>query len=140
MKPKKIHSVRLTPNFFVFFSFCWLHPYSRQVSMRQEQVFSGFFLFPYNAFHSSDFPIIATSILSHYNQPYACVLGFGQADYFKIYMTNFYSENSLYSFSCRQYAAEVLPTVVRAQGVALIHIMGYVATILSPFVVYLVSV
>lgn len=38
-----------------------------------------------------------------------------------------------------QYAAELLPTVVRAQGVALIHIMGYVASILAPFVVYLVS-
>ena len=38
-----------------------------------------------------------------------------------------------------QYAAEVLPTVVRAPGVALIHIMGYVANIISPFVVYLVS-
>lgn len=38
-----------------------------------------------------------------------------------------------------QYAAELLPTVVRAQGVALIHIMGYVASIISPFVVYLVS-
>ncbi|KAK9506717.1 hypothetical protein O3M35_008602 [Rhynocoris fuscipes] len=37
-----------------------------------------------------------------------------------------------------QYAAELLPTVVRAQGVALIHIMGYVASIVSPFVVYLV--
>ncbi|KAF3423478.1 hypothetical protein E2986_10608 [Frieseomelitta varia] len=36
-----------------------------------------------------------------------------------------------------QYAAEVLPTVVRAQGVALIHIMGYVASILAPYVVYL---
>uniref|UniRef100_A0A8D8S4C5 Organic cation transporter protein n=1 Tax=Cacopsylla melanoneura TaxID=428564 RepID=A0A8D8S4C5_9HEMI len=36
-----------------------------------------------------------------------------------------------------QYAAEVLPTVVRAQGVAFIHIMGYVASILSPFIVYL---
>ncbi|XP_033317582.1 organic cation transporter protein-like [Bombus bifarius] len=36
-----------------------------------------------------------------------------------------------------QYAVEVLPTVVRAQGVALIHIMGYVASILAPFVVYL---
>ncbi|XP_034244931.1 organic cation transporter protein [Thrips palmi] len=36
-----------------------------------------------------------------------------------------------------QYAAELLPTVVRAQGVALIHIMGYVASILAPFVVYL---
>lgn len=38
-----------------------------------------------------------------------------------------------------QYAAELLPTVVRAQGVALIHIMGYVASIIAPFVVYLVS-
>lgn len=38
-----------------------------------------------------------------------------------------------------QYAAELLPTVVRAQGVALIHIMGYVASILAPFIVYLVS-
>lgn len=37
-----------------------------------------------------------------------------------------------------QYAAELLPTVVRAQGVALIHIMGYVASILAPFIVYLV--
>lgn len=36
-----------------------------------------------------------------------------------------------------QYAAELLPTVVRAQGVAFIHIMGYVAAILAPFVVYL---
>ncbi|RZC36019.1 organic cation transporter protein, partial [Asbolus verrucosus] len=39
-----------------------------------------------------------------------------------------------------QYAAELLPTVVRAQGVALIHIMGYVASILAPFVVYLGNV
>lgn len=39
-----------------------------------------------------------------------------------------------------QYAAELLPTVVRAQGVALIHIMGYVASIIAPFVVYLVRV
>lgn len=36
-----------------------------------------------------------------------------------------------------QYAAELLPTVVRAQGVAFIHIMGYVASIVAPFVVYL---
>lgn len=36
-----------------------------------------------------------------------------------------------------QYAAEILPTVVRAQGVAFIHIMGYVSTIIAPFVVYL---
>lgn len=35
-----------------------------------------------------------------------------------------------------QYAAELLPTVVRAQGVALIHIMGYVASIVAPFIVY----
>ncbi|XP_060535422.1 solute carrier family 22 member 13 [Cylas formicarius] len=39
-----------------------------------------------------------------------------------------------------QYAAELLPTVVRAQGVALIHIMGYVASIVAPFVVYLANV
>lgn len=36
-----------------------------------------------------------------------------------------------------QYAAEVLPTVVRAQGITFIHIMGYFATIIAPFVVYL---
>lgn len=36
-----------------------------------------------------------------------------------------------------QYAAELLPTVVRAQGVALIHIMGYAASIAAPFIVYL---
>lgn len=39
-----------------------------------------------------------------------------------------------------QYAAELLPTVVRAQGVAFIHIMGYVASILAPFVVYLANI
>lgn len=36
-----------------------------------------------------------------------------------------------------QYVAEVLPTVVRGQGVTFVHIMGYVASILAPFVVYL---
>lgn len=36
-----------------------------------------------------------------------------------------------------QYVAEVLPTVVRAQGVTFIHIMGYVSSIVAPFVVYL---
>ncbi|XP_025830038.1 organic cation transporter protein-like [Agrilus planipennis] len=39
-----------------------------------------------------------------------------------------------------QYAAELLPTVVRGQGVAFIHIMGYVASILAPFVVYLANI
>ncbi|KAL5272987.1 hypothetical protein ACFFRR_000016 [Megaselia abdita] len=33
-----------------------------------------------------------------------------------------------------QYAAEILPTVVRAQGVTFIHIMGYVASMLAPFI------
>jgi hypothetical protein len=37
-----------------------------------------------------------------------------------------------------QYAAELLPTVIRAQGVNAIHIMGYVASIISPFVASLV--
>jgi hypothetical protein len=39
-----------------------------------------------------------------------------------------------------QYAAEMLPTVVRAQGVSLIHIIGYFAHIIGPYVIYLVSV
>lgn len=39
-----------------------------------------------------------------------------------------------------QYAAELLPTVVRAQGIAFIHIMGYVASIVAPFVVYLSNI
>lgn len=39
-----------------------------------------------------------------------------------------------------QYAAELLPTVVRAQGVAFIHIMGYIAQMISPFVVYLAQI
>uniref|UniRef100_A0A8D9BFS0 Solute carrier family 22 member 4 n=1 Tax=Cacopsylla melanoneura TaxID=428564 RepID=A0A8D9BFS0_9HEMI len=36
-----------------------------------------------------------------------------------------------------QYSAEILPTVVRGQGVALIFIMGNVASIFSPFIVHL---
>ncbi|XP_046745586.1 carcinine transporter-like [Diprion similis] len=36
-----------------------------------------------------------------------------------------------------QYAAEMLPTVVRAQGVSLIHTFGYIAHIIGPYVVYL---
>lgn len=35
-----------------------------------------------------------------------------------------------------QYAAELLPTVIRGQGVAFIHIMGYVGAIASPFITY----
>lgn len=35
-----------------------------------------------------------------------------------------------------QFAAELLPTVVRCEGVAFIHIMGYVASILSPFIAF----
>lgn len=35
-----------------------------------------------------------------------------------------------------QYAAELLPTVVRGKGVAFIHITGFVSSILSPFVAY----
>ncbi|KAH8300756.1 hypothetical protein KR059_001808, partial [Drosophila kikkawai] len=36
-----------------------------------------------------------------------------------------------------QWAAEMLPTVVRAQGVSFIHTMGFVAMMMSPPVVYL---
>lgn len=39
-----------------------------------------------------------------------------------------------------QYAAEMLPTVVRAQGVSLIHIIGYLAHIVGPYVIYLVGI
>ncbi|XP_022208317.2 beta-alanine transporter isoform X2 [Drosophila obscura] len=39
-----------------------------------------------------------------------------------------------------QWAAEVLPTVVRAQGVSFIHTMGFVAMMMSPPVVFLSSV
>ncbi|XP_017070553.2 organic cation transporter protein [Drosophila eugracilis] len=39
-----------------------------------------------------------------------------------------------------QWAAEILPTVVRAQGVAFIHTMGFVAMLMSPPVVYLSQV
>ncbi|XP_076376722.1 organic cation transporter protein [Megalopta genalis] len=35
-----------------------------------------------------------------------------------------------------QYAAELLPTVVRGEGVAFIHVMGYVTSILSPFIAF----
>ncbi|XP_062129353.1 organic anion transporter 3 isoform X2 [Drosophila sulfurigaster albostrigata] len=35
-----------------------------------------------------------------------------------------------------QWAAEILPTVVRGQGIAFIQIMGFVSSLLSPFVVY----
>ncbi|XP_022208319.2 carcinine transporter [Drosophila obscura] len=35
-----------------------------------------------------------------------------------------------------QWAAEILPTVVRGQGLSLIHIMGAAAAVISPFVVY----
>uniref|UniRef100_A0A1B0F9D3 Major facilitator superfamily (MFS) profile domain-containing protein n=1 Tax=Glossina morsitans morsitans TaxID=37546 RepID=A0A1B0F9D3_GLOMM len=39
-----------------------------------------------------------------------------------------------------QYAAEILPTVVRAQGLAFIHLMGYVALMVAPFVAYLSNI
>ncbi|XP_076483406.1 carcinine transporter-like [Bombus vancouverensis nearcticus] len=39
-----------------------------------------------------------------------------------------------------QYAAEMLPTVVRAQGVSLIHIIGYIAHILGPYIIYLADI
>ena len=38
-----------------------------------------------------------------------------------------------------QYAAEMLPTVVRAQGVSLIHIIGYFAHIIGPYIILLVK-
>ncbi|KOC60999.1 Organic cation transporter protein [Habropoda laboriosa] len=35
-----------------------------------------------------------------------------------------------------QYAAELLPTVVRGEGVAFIHVLGYVTSIFSPFIAF----
>ena len=37
-----------------------------------------------------------------------------------------------------QYGAELIPTAVRAQGIAYVHIAGYVAAIISPYIVDLV--
>lgn len=48
------------------------------------------------------------------------------------------SANFSYNLGC-QYAAELLPTVVRGQGITLIHIMGYLASILAPLIVYLAN-
>ena len=39
-----------------------------------------------------------------------------------------------------QYGAELIPTAVRAQGIAYVHIAGYVAAIISPYIVDLVSI
>ena len=38
-----------------------------------------------------------------------------------------------------QYGAELIPTAVRAQGIAYVHIAGYVAAIISPYIVDLVN-
>lgn len=35
-----------------------------------------------------------------------------------------------------QWVAEMMPTVIRGQGVAFIHIMGFVAILLSPYIAY----
>lgn len=39
-----------------------------------------------------------------------------------------------------QFAAELLPTVVRAQGVSLIHLVGHFAHIIGPYVIYLADI
>ncbi|CAG2066666.1 unnamed protein product, partial [Timema podura] len=36
-----------------------------------------------------------------------------------------------------QYAAELIPTEVRGQGVAAIHVAGYAATFFSPYILYM---
>lgn len=38
-----------------------------------------------------------------------------------------------------QYAVELIPTVVRGQGVSLIHVLGYAASFFSPQVLYLAT-
>ncbi|XP_020706515.2 organic cation transporter-like protein isoform X2 [Athalia rosae] len=37
-----------------------------------------------------------------------------------------------------QYAAELIPTVIRGRGVALIHVVGYAASFMSPLILYLI--
>ena len=39
-----------------------------------------------------------------------------------------------------QYGAELIPTEVRAQGISAVHIAGYVASIISPYIVDLVCI
>lgn len=39
-----------------------------------------------------------------------------------------------------QYAAELLPTVIRGQGLTFVHIMGYIASMVAPLVVYLSNI
>ena len=46
--------------------------------------------------------------------------------------------NVAYS-SGAQYAAELIPTEVRGQGVSAIHMVGYAATFFSAHILYLVS-
>jgi MFS transporter, OCT family, solute carrier family 22 (organic cation transporter), member 4/5 len=38
-----------------------------------------------------------------------------------------------------QYTTELIPTCVRAQGVSLAHVIGYLFTALSPYILYTVS-
>jgi MFS transporter, OCT family, solute carrier family 22 (organic cation transporter), member 13 len=65
----------------------------------------------------------------------ACLVPVGAASA-SLAIVGRFSVNISYNIGL-QYAAELLPTVVRAQGVAFIHIMGYVASILAPFIVHL---
>ncbi|KAI5640891.1 major facilitator superfamily domain-containing protein [Phthorimaea operculella] len=39
-----------------------------------------------------------------------------------------------------QWAAEIMPTSVRGTGISIIHICGYIGTVISPFIVYLNTV
>lgn len=50
-----------------------------------------------------------------------------------------FAVNMSYS-AVMQWAAEVLPTGVRGSGVSFVHICGYVATAISPYIVYLNTV
>lgn len=50
-----------------------------------------------------------------------------------------FSINIAYN-SGAQYAVELVPTVVRAQGVSAIHVMGYAASFFSPHILYLSSI
>ncbi|KAM3960976.1 carcinine transporter-like [Aphomia sociella] len=47
-----------------------------------------------------------------------------------------FAVNISYSASM-QWAAEMMPTSVRGSGVSIVHVCGYVATVISPYIIYL---
>lgn len=74
-------------------------------------------------------------------------ISFNIFNYFNVYQAEAKLASSVFARFCGnmaaniglQYAAEVLPTPVRGQGVALVHIFGILAHAVSPYITDLVS-